>query len=99
MEGSSSQHSTTLDCQATPTPLLDRFIEVFNRDYTRTVARETYLGDLGVAGMRSQLLALFGDEKHFDPTTQQFKSSLTAGVVQNALQKAMGSVSRCEISN
>ena len=81
----------------TPPALLDRFIEVFNRDYTRTLARETYLGL--VAGMRSQLLTVFGDEKHFDATTQQFKSTLTAGVASNALKKAIGSVSRCEISN
>ena len=81
----------------TPTALLDRFIEVFNRDYTRTVARETYLGR--VAAMRSQLLAVFGDNKYFDSATQQFRGTLTAGVASNALQKAVGSVSRCEISN
>ena len=81
----------------TPTALLDRFIEVFNRDYTRTVARETYLGR--VAAMRSQLLAVFGDDKYFDSATQQFRGTLTAQVCKANMQKALGSVSRCEISN
>ena len=81
----------------TPQALLDKFVEVFNNQFTRVVAKETYLST--VSGFRSRLLEYFNNEKYFNEKSQQFNSSLTAQLVKNALNQSMGSVSRCEICN
>ena len=77
----------------TPQELLDRFIKVFNQEFTRTMARETYLAT--VSDFRNQLIEKLSTSNYFDEKTQQLKASVTADLASKTLGQAMGSVSRC----
>ena len=78
----------------TPKALLDRFIEIFNKSFTRATAKETYLAS--VAKFRGKVLQHFDEKKYFDPVTQQFSGKVTADLVKTKLGMAGGTVSRCE---
>ena len=78
-----------------PTDLLERFCRVFNKQVTRTAAKESYLAK--IAELRVILMKKFGGPSHYDPKTDSFTREITAKLVADTLKEPKGSMSRYHV--
>ena len=80
----------------TPPDLLSKFLSVFNVQFTRTLAKETYISTL--SAFRQEVVAKFtteGDKDiYFDAKNNVFKAKLTAEKLKTRLSLSGGSSNR-----